>query len=55
MVNVNKVYEFDNWTPNQNKLPYNKNCLSGSVKLTRNTIKSKFSYNSYGIGFDGAS
>ena len=28
-------------------------CLFGSVKLTRNTDKSKFTYNGRGIAFDG--
>ena len=30
-----------------------KNCLSGTVKLIRNAIKSKFTYNDGGIVFDG--
>ena len=30
-----------------------KNCLFGTVKLVRNTIKSKFTYNSWGKVFDG--
>ena len=30
-----------------------KNCLFGTVKLVRNTIKSKFIFNGNGIAFDG--
>ena len=30
-----------------------KKCLSGTVKLIRNTIKSKFIYNSQKIAYDG--
>ena len=30
-----------------------KNCLFGTIKLTRNTDKSKFTYNGSGIAFDG--
>ena len=32
---------------------YTKNCLFGTVKLTKNTIKSKFIYNGGEITFDG--
>ena len=30
-----------------------KNCLFGTVKLVRNTIKSKLIFNGNGIAFDG--
>ena len=30
-----------------------KNCLFGTLRLVRNTIKSKFTYNGQGIAFDG--
>ena len=34
---------------------YMKNYLFGTVKLTKNTDKSKFIYNGRGIAFDGRS
>ena len=49
--NLYIVYELNTWPRN----PYNtftlKNCLFGTVKLVRNTIKSKFTYNGRGIAF----
>ena len=50
--NLYIVYELNNWPRNP---AYNfalKNCLSGSVKLVRNTIKTKCTYNGQGIAID---
>ena len=47
------VYNLNNWPrDSSNNFPL-KNCLSGTVKLLRNAIKSKFTYNGQGITFDG--
>ena len=47
------VYELNNWPciPT-NSFPL-KNCLFGTVKSVRNTIKNKFNYNGRGIAFYG--
>ena len=42
-----------NWPYNDINNLSTKYCLFGTVKLVRNTIKSKFNYNSRGIAFDG--
>ena len=53
LLNLHIVYELNNWPPNPtNNFPV-KNCFLGTVKLVRNTIKSKFTYNGWGIAFDG--
>ena len=43
------------WFWNLNKDLTLKNCLFGSVKLTKNTHSDKYKYNGYGIGFDSHS
>ena len=54
IINLYMVYELNNW-PN---IPSNnftlKNFLIGTVRLTRNAIKSKFIYICQGMTFDGA-
>ena len=56
LANVRVILNFNNsvlLTRNPtNNLPL-KNCLFGSVKLVRNTIKSRFTYNGRGIAFCG--
>ena len=55
MLNLNIVYELNNWPRNPiNNFPL-KNYLFGTVKLVRKVIKSKFVYNGEGISFDGES
>ena len=51
-VNLYIVYELNTWPRNANyfKLKY---CLFGTVKLTRNVDKSKFTYTGRGIAFYG--
>ena len=53
ILNVHIVYESNNCPciPNYNA-PLN-NCLFGTLKLVRNTIKSKSTYNDRRIAFDG--
>ena len=54
ILNLYIVSESNNWPSNlTNNFPL-KNCLFGTVKLVRNTIKSKFIYNVRGTAFDGA-
>ena len=47
------VYEFNTWLPNPANSFALKNCLFDTVKLTRNANKSKLTYNSGRITFDG--
>ena len=47
------VYELSNWPPNPTEKVTLKHCLLGTLKLGRNVIKSKFTYNGWGIAFDG--
>ena len=47
------VYELNSWSRNPANNFTLKNCLFGTVKLTRNADKSKFTYNGRGIAFDG--
>ena len=49
MVNLFSVYELNTWSQDINTDFTFKNCLFGSVKLTKNA--DKFKYSSYGIGF----
>ena len=47
------VYELNNWPHNPtNNFPL-ENCLFGTVKLTRNAVKSKFTYEDQGKAFNG--
>ena len=48
------VYELNNWPHNLSSDFTIRNCSVGTVKLTGNTIKSKFIYNGPEITFDGA-
>ena len=51
--NLYIVYELNNWSRNPtNNFPL-KNCLFGTVKLIRNGVKIKFTYNGRRIAFDG--
>ena len=47
------VYELNTWPRNPANNFTLKNCLFDTVKLVRNTIKSKFTYNGRGIVFEG--
>ena len=51
IVNIYIVYELGASTPNVNDSIL-KNCLFGSVTLTKNTDIDKYGYSGYGIGFD---
>ena len=52
-VNLFLVYELVNiWSQDLNIDFTLKNCLFGSVKLTKNADPDKYSYSGYGIGFD---
>ena len=51
MVNLFSVYELNTWSQDINTDFIFKNCLFGSVKLTKNADLDKFKYSSYGIGF----
>ena len=53
ILNLYIVYELNTWPRNPANNFTLKNCLFGTVKLRRNTIKSKFTYNGRGIAFDG--
>lgn len=48
------VYELDNWPINSSVNFKTNNCLLETVKLARNPIEGKFSYNGYRIAFNGA-
>ena len=55
ILNLYLVYELNNWLRNpMSNFPL-KHCTikSGTVRLVRNAIKSKFTYNVLGIVFDG--
>ena len=45
--------ELNKWPQNSSNNFALKNCLFGTVKLVRNAIKGKFTYNGTGIAFDG--
>ena len=53
ILNLYTVYELNIWPHNPTDNFTLKNCLFGTVKLIRNTDKSKFTYNGQGIAFDG--
>ena len=46
------VYELNNWPRNPTNNFTLKNCLFGTVKLTRNAVKRKFTYIRRGVVFD---
>ena len=53
ILNLYIVYELNEWSCHPtNSFPI-KNCLFVTIKLVRNPIKSKFTYNGRGIAFDG--
>ena len=45
MLNVCIVYKLNNWPRNPTNNFPQQNCLLGTVKLVRDAIKSKFTYN----------
>ena len=48
------VYELTNWSRNTSNDFAIEIVFFGTIKLTRNAIKSEFVYNCQGIAFDGA-
>ena len=54
IVNIYIVYQLGASTSNDNH-PTLKNCLFGTVTLTKNSDIDKYGYSGYGIGFDGRS
>ena len=55
MVNLFVVYELDTWSRDLNTCFTLKDCLFGSVKLTKNADTDKYKYSGYSIGFDSNS
>ena len=55
MGNLFIVYELDTWSQDLNTNFTLKDCLFGSVKITKNTNPGNYSYSEYGIGFDSRS
>ena len=53
ILNLYIVYEFNTKPHNPANSFSLKDCLFGTVKLTKNADKSKFTYNGRGIAFDG--
>ena len=53
ILNLHIAYESNNWLRDSTNNLTLKCCLFGTVKLVRNTIESKFTYNGWGITFDG--
>ena len=51
-LNLYIAYKLNTWSLNPINNSILKNCLFGRVKLVRNAIKSKFTYNGRGITFD---
>ena len=52
MVNYFIVYELDSWSRDLNTDFTLGDCLFGGVKLTKSIDPDKYSYSSFGIGFD---
>ena len=52
ILNLHTVYELNTWPRNPDNNFTLKIILFGTVKLTRNADKSKFTYNDWGIAFD---
>ena len=55
VINLYISYILKPWLWNLNRYFTLKNCLFGSVKLTKNAHPDKYKYNGYGIGFDSHS
>ena len=53
ILNLYIVYELNTWSRNPTNNFTLKSSLFGTIKLTRNADKSKFTYNGRGIAFDG--
>ena len=53
ILNLYVVYELNTWPRNPDNPFTLKNCLFGAVKLVRNAIKRKFTYNGREIAFYG--
>ena len=53
ILNLYIVYEFNTKPHNPANSFSLKDCLFGTVKLTKNADKSKFTYNGRGLEFDG--
>ena len=52
ILNLYIVYELNNWSDNPSNDFEIRNCLFGTAKLVRNTIKRKFIYNGRRLAFD---
>ena len=52
VVNLHIVYELDRWSQDLNAKSTLKDCLFGTVEITKNAYPNKYSYSGYGIGFD---
>ena len=55
MVNLSFVYELGTWSRDLNIEFTLKDCLFGSVKLTKTADPDKYKYSSYGIGLNSRS
>ena len=55
VVNLFIVYKLDTWSQDLNGDFTLKDCLFGSVKITKNADSDKYSYSRYEIGFDSRS
>ena len=55
MVNLFVVYELNRWSKDLNAEFTLKDCWYGNVKITKNADPDKYSYSSYGIGYDSRS
>ena len=55
MLNLFIVYKLDTWSQDLNGHFTLKDCLFGSVKITKNADSDKYSYSRYEIGFDSRS
>ena len=55
VVNLFVVYELNRWSKDLNAEFTLKDCWFGNVKITKNADPDKYSYSSYGIGFDSRS
>ena len=53
ILNLYIAYELNTWPRNLANTFTLKKCLFGTVKLVRNSVKSKFTYNGRRIAFDG--
>ena len=49
------MYELDRWSQDLNAKFTLKECLFGSVKITKNVDPNKYSYSGCGIGFNSCS